>query len=323
MRAIRFSAIGGPDVLALQEVSDPTPGPGQILIRHAAIGVNFIDTYHRTGLYPLALPSGLGMEAAGRVEAVGDGVERFRVGDRVGYCTGPIGAYSEAACVAADRAIAIPAGVSDALAAAGMLKGLTAQYLLKRTYPVKPGDRILVHAAAGGVGQILVQWARALGATVIAVVGSPAKAAVAHSLGAEHVIVQSTDNIAGRVRALTGGEGVPVAYDSVGRDTFQATLESLAVRGVFVSFGNASGPAPAVEPALLSAKGGLYFTRPGLAHYTRTAIELQETADDFWDALQRGLVKIATPTEHPLAEAARAHEDLEARRTTGSLILVP
>jgi NADPH2:quinone reductase len=323
MKAIRIASHGGPDVLKLEDLDLPTPGPGMIRIKHQAIGVNFIDTYHRTGLYPVPLPSGLGLEAAGVVDAVGEGVTRFQVGDAAGYCGGPIGAYAEANLVPADRAVKLPAGLAPDIAAAAMLKGMTARYLLKRTYPVKPGDVALVYAAAGGVGQILVQWAKHLGVTVIAVVGSEEKAALAKSLGADHTIVSGREDIAKRARELTGGEGVDVAYDSVGKDTFEASLDSLKPLGMFVSYGNASGPAPPVPGGMLAAKGSLFFTRPTLATYTRTAALLQETADDLFDVIGRGIVRIATPTVYALADAAQAHRDLEARKTTGSLVLRP
>lgn len=323
MKAIRIAATGGPDVLAVEEIDRPTPGAGEILIRHAAVGVNFIDTYHRTGLYPVPLPTGLGLEGAGVVEAIGEGVTRFAVGERAGYCSGPLGAYADFHAVPESRAVKLPAGMGDDIAAAAMLKGMTARYLLKRTFPIAPGDVAIVHAAAGGVGQILVQWGRALGATIVAVVGSAPKAEIATALGAHHVIDSSRENIAARVREITGGEGAHVSYDSVGKDTFQASLDSLRPLGMFVSYGNASGPAPAFEPGVLSAKGSLFFTRPTLMTYTRTPALLQETADDLFDAIASGIVTIAPPTRYPLTEARRAHEDLEARRTTGSLVLVP
>jgi len=323
MKAIRIHQTGGPEAMAREEVETPQPGPGQVLIRHAAIGVNFIDTYHRTGLYPVSLPSGLGMEAAGVVEAVGDGVTRFKAGDRAGYCTGPIGAYAEAHVVAADRAVALPGFISDDIAAAAMLKGMTARYLLRKTFPVNHDHTVVIHAAAGGVGQILVQWAKHLGATVIAVVGGAEKGALALSLGADHVIDSTSEDIAKRVRAITGGEGADVVYDSVGKTTFEASLNSLKPLGMFVSFGNASGPAPDVSPGVLSAKGSLFFTRPGLFHYTRTAAMLQETADETFAVIGNGNVKVAAPARYALADAVQAHRDLEARRTTGSLVLIP
>lgn len=322
MKAIRLLEHGGPEVLRLEDVSEPRPGQGEILVRHRAIGVNFIDVYHRTAVYPTALPTGLGLEAAGVVEAVGEGVSGFVVGDRVGYCSGPIGAYSEAHVVPAARAVRLPEGVSYDIAASALLKGMTARFLVKKTFPLGPGHTALVHAAAGGVGQILTQWASALGARVIAVVGSEAKAKIAADRGAAHVLVGHED-LAAKVRALTGGEGVDVVYDSVGKDTFAASLDCLRMRGLMVSFGNASGPPPDISPLLLSQKGSLFLTRPTLFHYTRTPEELQETADDLFEAIASGLVAVEEPTRYPLTEAARAHADLAARRTTGSLILVP
>ncbi|MBI1252067.1 MAG: NADPH:quinone reductase [Alphaproteobacteria bacterium] len=323
MRAIRIEQTGGPEVLALADVEAPQPKAGEIRIQHAAIGVNFIDTYHRTGLYPIPLPSGLGLEGAGVVDAVGEGVTRFKVGDRAGYCAGPIGAYADAHCVAADRAVAIPDGVSDEIAAAILLKGMTARYLLRKTFRVEPGSVIVAHAAAGGVGQILVQWAKHLGATVIAVVGSDAKAQLVKGLGADLVIVSSTDNISARVREITKGEGADVVYDSVGKDTFDASLDCLKPLGLFVSYGNASGPPPAFNPQILSQKGSLFFTRPTMFHYVRTAALLEETAQDLFDVVRSGAVKIAAPSVYALADAAQAHRDLEARKTTGSLVLKP
>lgn len=323
MKAIRFEATGGPDVMRLVDVEIAAPGAGQVRIRHEAIGVNFIDTYHRTGLYPLPLPSGLGMEAAGVVEAVGEGVTRFAVGDRAGYCSGPIGAYAEAQNVPADRAVTLPESVSFDIAAAAMLKGMTARYLLRKTFPLQRGQVCVIHAAAGGVGQIAVQWAKHLGAVVIAVVGSDAKAEIAKGLGADHTIVSTREQIAARVREITGGEGADVVYDSVGKDTFDASLDSLKPLGMFVSFGNASGAAPPFAPGILAAKGSLFFTRPTLMHYTRTPALLQETADDLWGVIASGAVKVSAPAKYKLADAAQAHRDLEARKTTGSVVLVP
>jgi NADPH2:quinone reductase len=322
IQAIRMSQTGGPDVLRLESVAKPVPGQGELLIRHTAIGVNFIDIYHRTGLYPMPLPSGLGLEAAGVVEAVGPGVEGFQPGDRAGYCTGPIGAYAHYNAVPAVRAVKIPATIADDIAAAILLKGMTARYLAKATFPLKPGHTCVVHAAAGGVGQILTQWAVHLGATVIAVVSSAEKARIAERLGAQHVIHAGGD-LARQIRALTAGEGADVVYDSVGKDTFHASLDCLKPLGMFVSYGNASGPAPDISPGLLSQKGSLFFTRPTLMHYTRTPALLQETADDLFAVIASGAVKIAQPTRYGLADAAAAHADLESRRTTGSLILSP
>jgi NADPH2:quinone reductase len=323
VRAIRFERTGGPEVLELVDLPAPAPGPGQVLLRHTAIGVNFIDTYHRSGLYPLKLPSGLGGEAAGVVAAIGEGVTGFRPGDRAGYCAAGIGAYAEASAVSALRIVKLPDAVPDEIAAAAMLKGMTARYLLKATHKVQRGETIVWHAAAGGVGLIATQWAAHLGARVIGVVGSDEKAALALKHGCAHVIVSAREDIAKTVRELTNGEGVPVVYDSVGKDTFEATLDCLAPLGLFVSFGNASGPAPPVIPQVLSQKGSLYFTRPTLATYVRTPALLKETADDLWDVIARGVVKIEPPTRYKLADAQQAHRDLQARKTTGSLVLVP
>lgn len=323
MRAIRFSQIGGPEVMQPVDLPEPMPGPLEVRIRHAAIGVNFIDTYHRSGLYPLPLPSGLGLEGVGVVDAVGEGVTRFALGDRAAYCTGPIGAYAAAHCVAQDRALHVPEGISDEIAAACLLKGMTARYLLHKTFPVKPGDFIVLYAAAGGVGQICAQWARHIGAIVIAIVGSAHKAALAISLGCAHALIQGVDDIPARVREITGGEGAAVVYDSVGRDTFAQSLDCLAPLGMLVSFGNASGPVGEFSPALLSQKGSLFLTRPTLFHYTRTPALLQETGDALFAVLASGAVQITPPARYALADAAEAHRDLESRAITGSVILVP
>jgi NADPH2:quinone reductase len=322
MKAIRFSETGGPDVLNLQDVDLPAPGPGQVRVRHTAIGVNFIDTYHRSGLYKLPLPSGLGSEAAGIVEASGPGVTTLKPGDRVAYA-GTLGAYAEANNVPADRLVKLPSGIDDETAAAAMLKGMTAQYLLKRTHPVKPGQTILWHAAAGGVGLIAGQWARHLGATVIGTVGSDDKIALAKENGSAHVLNTRKEDWVKRVRDITSGEGVPVVYDSIGKDTWAGSLDCLAVRGTMVSFGNASGAVPAFEPGILSAKGSLYLTRPTLVHYTRTAQDLQETADDLFAVMASGAVKIRIHQRFRLADAAQAHEALHSRATTGATILLP
>ncbi len=323
MKAIRFSKSGGPDVLALEEIELPPPASGQVRVRHTAIGVNFIDTYHRTGLYPVPLPSGIGMEAAGVVESVGAGVSNLKTGDRVGYCSGPLGAYAEANNIAAERLVKLPADVSDEVAAAAMLKGMTAQYLLKRTFAVKPGQTILFHAAAGGVGLIAGQWAKHLGATVIGTVGSDEKLALARDNGCAHVINTRKEDWVKRVREITNGAGVPVVYDSVGKDTFAGSLDCLAARGLMVSFGNASGSVPAFELGILGAKGSLYLTRPSLMHYTRSAKELQETANDLFAVIASGAVKIAVHQRFALAEARQAHEALHSRNTTGATILIP
>ena len=321
--AIRFHTVGGADVLRWETVDVPAPGAGEVTVRHTAIGVNFIDTYIRSGLYPAPLPSGLGTEAAGVVEAIGPGVDGIAIGDRVGYVGGPLGAYSERRNLAADKLVPLPDGISDETAAASMLAGMTARYLLKCTRPVQAGDTLLWHAAAGGVGQIAVQWAKALGATVIGTVGSDAKADIARALGADHVINYRRENFAERVRDITGGHGVPVVFDSVGKDTFAGSIDSLALRGMLVSFGNASGAVPPFSPLLLSQKGSLYLTRPTLGHYTATRAELLETAADLFDVLLSGQVRVQPGQRYALKDAAQAHADLEARLTTGSTILVP
>jgi NADPH2:quinone reductase len=321
MLAIQFVRTGGPEVLEAVELDVPSPGPGQILVRHQAVGLNYIDTYHRSGLYPLKLPTVIGLEAAGLVEAVGEGVTRFQVGDRVAY-NGTMGAYAEAAVVPADRAVKAPDAVSLETAAAVLLKGMTAEFLVRRCFHVKPGDLVLVHAAAGGVGQILVQWCKALGATVIATVGGEAKAAIARDLGADHVIDYGHEDVAARVAEITGGKGVAVVYDGVGKDTWAASLKSLARRGVMVTFGNASGPVPPFAPLELGAKSA-FVTRPRLFDYIVTTEELDESADALFAVLASGAVKIDIGQTFPLAEARAAHEALEGRRTTGATLLIP
>jgi NADPH2:quinone reductase len=323
MKAIRFEQTGGPEVLHLEDIDLPPPGAGEVRVRHKAIGVNFIDTYHRSGLYPVKLPSGLGLEAAGIVEALGADVTNLRIGDRVAYCSGPIGAYAEANNVPADRVVRVPTDVSDEVAAAALLKGLTAHYLLKRTYVVQAGQTILVHSAAGGVGLIACQWAKHLGATVIGTVGAEEKIALASANGCAHVLNLKTEDWSKRVRELTNGNGVPVVYDSIGKDTFMGSLDCLAIRGMMVSFGNSSGAVPAFEPAVLSAKGSLYLTRPTLFAYTRTVQELQDGAEDLFTVVGSGAVKITINQRFPLAQAREAHEALHSRATTGATILVP
>jgi NADPH2:quinone reductase len=322
MLAIRAREAGGPDVLEAVQLDTPTPRPDQILVRHRAIGVNFIDTYQRSGLYPMRYPAVLGQEAAGVVEAIGADVSRFKVGDRVAY-SGQGGAYSEVQAVPATRAVPLPDGVSFDVAAASLLKGMTTEFLLRRCYPVKAGETILVHAAAGGVGTIMVQWAKAIGATVIGTVGSEEKATLARGLGADHVILYRQEDVAARVREITGGVGVPVAYDSVGKDTFEGTLASLARRGLFVTFGNASGPVPAFEPARLQRGGSLYLTRPTLADYAATTAELDESAGQLFAMLASGKVRIEIGQRFKLADARKAHEALHARDTIGATILTP
>lgn len=323
MLAIRFEQTGGPEVLKTVDVPIPQPGPGQILVRHQAVGVNFIDTYHRTGLYPVKLPSGLGMEAAGVVEKVGEGVTRFAVGDPVVYSSGPLGAYAEYNVTSAERAVKPPGGIDAKVAAAVLLKGMTAEFLVRRCFPLKAGQTALVHAAAGGVGQILVQWAKHIGATVIATVGSLAKAEVARSLGADHVILYGEQDVPTEVRTITGGRGVEVAYDSVGAATFEGTLASLARRGMFVSYGNASGPAPAVEPLHLQRAGSVFLTRPTLFDYTATQAELDDSAGALFDLITKGIIKVEVGQTFPLAQAADAHRALESRATVGATVLIP
>lgn len=323
-KAIRIHEYGGPEVLRWEDVEVGDPGPGQLRIRHGAIGLNYIDVYHRTGLYPLpSLPWTLGMEGAGRVEAVGEGVTEFQVGDRVAYASPPVGAYAEVRLIPADRVVALPVAIDDQTAAAMMLQGMTAQYLLRRTYRVQPGDAVLLHAAAGGVGLIASQWARQLGALVIGTVGSDEKAAVARAHGCHHAIVYTRENFVERVREITNGQGVAVVYDSVGQETFMGSLDCLRPLGMMVSFGNASGPVPAFEPGLLAAKGSLFLTRPSLMHYTAQRRDLVASAADLFDVVATGAVKIEVRQTYPLAETAQAHRDLEARQTTGSTVLLP
>ena len=323
MLAIQATRTGGPEVLEAVDLPMPTPGPGEILIRHEAIGLNFIDTYYRTGLYPARLPGVMGVEGAGIVEAIGEGVTRFEVGDRAAYAGGPLGAYAEARVYKADRAVKLPEGISSAVAAAAMLKGMTAEFLLRRCYPVKAGETILVHAAAGGVGQILVQWARHLGCRVIGTTGDADKAALARSLGCDEVILYRDEDVATRVRDLTDGQGVPVVYDGVGAATLEGSLGALARRGMLVSYGNASGPAAAVLPSRLAQGGSLFLTRPGLFDYIATREELDESATALFDVLARRAVKIDIGQTFPLAQARLAHETLEGRGTVGSTLLIP
>ncbi len=323
MKAIRFSNTGGPEVLALEDIRLPSPPKGSVRVRHTAIAVNFIDTYHRSGLYPVTLPSGLGIEAAGVVEELGDGVSTLKPGDRVAYCSGPIGAYAEANNVPADRLVKLGPDIGDEVAAASLLKGMTVQYLLKRTFSVKPGETILFHAAAGGVGLLACQWARHLGATVIGTVGCDEKIALARENGCAHVLNTRTEDWVARVRELTQGHGVPVVYDSVGKDTWSGSLDCLGIRGMMVSFGNSSGPVGMVDVGMLSTKGSLFLTRPTLFHYTRDAQELQETANDYFGVVRSGAVKVAIHQRFALAEAAGAHKALHSRRTTGATVLLP
>ncbi len=323
MRAVRLTGAGGPEVMQVVEVEVPTPGPGQILIRHEAVGLNFIDIYQRSGLYPLTHPSGLGLEGAGIVEAVGEGVTRFKVGDRAAYGTGAIGAYSEAHVVDAGRAVPVPNGVPLEIAAAAMLKGMTAEFLARRVFHVKQGDFVLVHAAAGGVGLILCQWLKTLGAIVIGTVGDEAKAELARAHGCDEIILYKTEDIAERVKAITSGLGCAVIYDSVGKDTLDASLASLRRRGMLVSFGNASGPVPPVEPLRLSRGGSLFLTRPTLFDYVATTEELDDSAGALFGLIASGAIKVEIGQTFPLDQVREAHEALAGRQTTGSTLLIP
>jgi NADPH2:quinone reductase len=322
-KAIRLHQTGGPEVLRWEDADAGEPGQGQARVRQTAIGVNYIDTYHRSGLYPLPLPTGLGSEGAGVVEAAGAGVTHVKPGDRVAYAGGPPGAYAEVRVMPAERLLKIPEGISDRQAAAMMLKGMTVQYLIRRTYKVQPGDSVLFHAAAGGVGLIACQWLKALGATVIGTVGSDAKAELAKAHGCDHPIVYTRDDFPKRVRELTGGKGVPVVYDSVGKTTFQGSLDCLRPLGLMVSFGNSSGAVPPFEPGLLTQKGSLYLTRPTLVTYTATRADLEATAKDLFDMVLSGKVKIEINHTYALKDAAQVHRDLEGRKTTGSVVLLP
>jgi NADPH2:quinone reductase len=320
--AMRIHETGGPEKLKWEEVEVGAPGPGQVCVRNTAVGLNYVDTYQRSGLYPTPTPFTLGSEGAGVVEAVGPRVKDLKPGDRVAY-SGPIGAYAEVLLRPADRLVKIPAGVNDKAAAAMMLKGLTAQYLLRRTFRVKKGDTILMHAAAGGVGLILCQWAKALGATVIGTVGSDEKVALAKKAGCRHVIVTSKENFVDRVKAITKGKGVPVVYDGVGKDTFMGSLDCLSPLGYMVSFGNASGPVPPFNAAILAQKGSLFLTRPTLNTYCAAREDLVKAARDLFTVVKSGKVKISINQTYPLSEAAQAHRDLESRKTTGSTVLLP
>ena len=322
MLAIQISRTGGPEVLDAVDISIPDPGPGQVRLRHEAVGVNFIDTYHRTGLYPLKLPITLGQEAAGVVDAVGEGVTSFKPGDRAAY-TGVFGGYAEYNLVPAARLLPLPESVSAEAAAGSLLKGMTAEFLLHRCRPVRSGETILVHAAAGGVGAILCQWAKFLGVHVIGTVGSEEKAALAKQHGCQDVILYRHEDIAERVKAITAGAGVPVVYDGVGAATFEASLSSLSRRGMLVSFGNASGPAPAIEPGRLSRMGSLYLTRPTLFDYIAKPEELAESSEALFHVIATGAVKIEIGQRFALKDARKAHEALEARDTVGSSILIP
>jgi NADPH2:quinone reductase len=322
-QAIRLHRTGGPEVLTLETLEVGKPGKGEARVRNTAIGVNFIDTYQRSGLYPLQLPSGLGTEAAGVVEAVGEGVDWLQAGDRVASCTGPVGAYSSERIVPADKLVKLPDGIDDRTAAAMMLKGLTVQYLFRQTYPLQAGQTILFHAAAGGVGLIACQWAKALGVTMIGTVGSDAKAELARQYGCAHTIVYTRENFVDRVKEITNGKGVPVVYDSIGKDTFPASLDCLSPRGMFVSFGSSSGPIPAFNILMLSQKGSLYATRPTLFNYASSREALTAMAGELFDLVKAGRIKPDARQTFPLRDAAEAHRALESRRTTGATLLLP
>ncbi|MCP1336501.1 quinone oxidoreductase family protein [Futiania mangrovi] len=323
VKAIQIQRPGSPEVIEVVDLDVPAPGKGEIRVRHTAVGLNFIDTYHRSGLYPLQMPSGLGLEAAGVVEAVGSGVTGLSEGDRIAYGTGPIGSYAEARVMPADKVVKLPGSISDETGAAMMLKGMTAQYLIRRIYPVQAGETVLFHAIAGGVGLIACQWLKALGATVIGTAGSEDKADLAKAHGCDHVILYRKEDIAERVKEITGGKKVPVVFDGVGKDTWVPSLDSLQPRGLLVSYGNASGPVRDVDLGILSAKGSLFVTRPTLMHYTATPDEMRATAQDVIDVVASGKVKIDINQRYALSDARQAHEDLEARKTTGQTILIP
>lgn len=323
VKAIRMHEQGGPEVMKLEDVDLPKPDAGQVQIKHTAIGLNYIDTYHRSGLYPLPLPSGIGMEAAGTVEAVGAGVSDFTVGDRVAYAAPPPGSYAEARNLEATKVVKVPDSVDDKLAAAMMLQGMTVQYLIRQIYKVGKGDTILIHAAAGGVGLILCQWAKHLGATVIGTVGSDEKAELAKKNGCDHPIVYTRENFVERVIEITDGKKVPVVYDSIGKDTWPMSLDCIAPTGMMVSFGQASGPIPPVDLGIFAGKGSLKFTRPTLMTYTATKELLDASAADLFDVVGKGAVSVSINQEYALADAVQAHIDLEGRKTTGSTILLP
>jgi NADPH2:quinone reductase len=319
--AIRFEKAGGPDVLSWQQVDIGKPGHGQVRLRHTAVGLNYIDTYHRSGLYQLPMPSGLGSEAAGVVGEVGPGVSDLKPGDRVAYAGGPIGAYAEERVMPADRLVPVPDGITDQQAAAMMLKGMTAWYLVRRTYEVKRGETILIHAAAGGVGLIVCQWAKHLGATVIGTVGDQEKAALVKRNGCDHPILYKTEDFVAKVDELTQGKKLPVVYDSVGKDTFYKSLDCLAPLGLMVSFGQSSGAVGPVDIGILAAKGSLFLTRPTLNTYTASREDLLRAARELFEVVRNGAVKIAVNQTYPLRDAAHAHHDLERRRTTGQTVL--
>ncbi|MDQ6924260.1 MAG: quinone oxidoreductase [Pseudomonadota bacterium] len=321
--AIRIHQTGGPEVLQWESVAVGEPGPGEARVRHTAVGLNYIDTYHRSGLYKLPLPSGIGVEAAGVVEAVGPGVTDISKGDRVAYGGAPPGSYAEVRVMPADKLVKLPDDVSDRSAATLMLKGLTVQYLFRQTFPLKGGETILFHAAAGGVGLIACQWARALGVTLIGTVGSDEKAALAKANGCAHTIVYTRENFVERVKEITGGKGVPVVYDSIGKDTFPASLDCLKPRGLFVSFGSSSGPIAAFDIGLLVQKGSLFATRPSIAGYAVTRQDLLKMADEMLALVKGGKIVGEARQSYALKDAAQAHRDLETRKTTGATLLLP
>ncbi|MBU2286992.1 MAG: quinone oxidoreductase [Gammaproteobacteria bacterium] len=322
-QAVQIHAQGGPEVLAVETIDVPEPGAGQVLVRQTAIGLNYQDIYHRSGLYPLPLPSGLGTEAAGVVERVGAGVSQWREGDRVCYGGGAPGACAAHRLMPADRLVRTPDGVSDDVAASLLMKGMTVEYLLNRCHAVQPGEAVLFHAAAGGVGLLAGQWGRHLGARMIGIAGGPEKVALALANGYAECIDRHSEDVVVRVKALTGGHGVPVVYDSVGKNTFEQSLHSLAPRGLFVSFGTTTGVPPAVEPPLLQKMGSLYFTRPTLVTYTASSDELQASAAAVFDLVARGVLSVAATQRYAMADIAQAHRDLEAGRTKGSILIIP
>lgn len=323
MKAIRIHEPGKPDVMRYEDVELDPPGPGEVRLRHTAIGLNYLDTYHRSGLYKLPMPSGLGFEAAGVVEAVGDGVTHLKEGDRVAYGAGPLGSYAQARNMPASRVSKLPDTIADETAAAMMLKGMTVRYLLRETYKVKAGETILWHAVAGGVGLIAVQWAKHLGVRVIGTTSSPEKAALAKSMGCDEVINYTEENVAERVRELTDGKGVPVVYDGVGQATLEASLDSLSPFGLLVNFGSASGPITNFDTGILAAKGSLYLTRPSLNSYVDSDAALQANVAELFEVVGSGAVKIEVNQTYALADAVTAHQDLEGRKTTGSTVLLP
>ena len=322
-KAIRFHQTGGPEVLQWDDIDVGEPSDNQILVRHTAIGLNYIDTYHRSGLYPLPLPSTIGMEAAGVVQKVGLNVKEISEGDRIAYASPPPGSYSEERLIDADKVVKIPSGVSDAIAAAMMLKGLTAQYLIRQIHKVSSGDTILIHAAAGGVGLIVCQWAKALGANVIGTVSTEEKATLAKTNGCDYPIIYTEENFAERVMDITNGEKLPVVFDSIGKDTFEKSLDCLKPLGKMVSFGQASGPIPPIDLGVFAQKGSLFFTRPTLFNYAGTPVALRDMSTDLFSVVESGDVKIQIDQEFPLSEARAAHEALESRQTTASTILIP